>query len=581
MLTFLVLVFALLVLGLFGAGILPGVLQFIAAVLCLGCILVQGGAFRRLDWLAFFAMALVTMVVLTAVPLPRMLEHVIGKTAVLQHELVRKAAVEADQLGLIEPGEKHFSLSRNRAGTLRVVLLLLAGFAAAAITARFSSQWKHRYLVFLALFGTVMAVAGYYSRHVFPEGKSLWWLFDVPHGTPIGCFINPNHFGGFIAMLCPVAVILFIGGVSRRSYLEALLWALCSGVMTVAVTMSLSFGASIACLAAMGVLISLLLFRRKFKEGFSIVAVVVPAVVAVVICFGPALDKKFRQITDCAPESSVNFRPATWRDSLRILPDYPLLGTGAYGLRMILPQYRSTTSRREADFAENEYVQVPVEFGLCGLTLIIAMCACVAIKWRKNSAAGVISSTVGLAVGGAIAVVMAHSAVDFSIRVPLYFVVFCSLVGLVISPGVIAGGSPSVVASSWLDRLMARVAVPAVGVLIVGIISLFGRMPHDLDSDGYLADAGPQGLVRALEWSPTSWRAWYSLGNVAVGLIGPDEVKFGERCIARAAEYDPKNYLLWKRLAEVRLGMNNKTGASEAYKRAKDLRKWVSVPELD
>lgn len=581
MLTFLILSWSVLAMGFFGAGILPGILQSVAVVLCFGCILVQGAGFRRLDWLSLFAMALVTMVVLTAVPLPQIFECAMGKTAVLQHELARKAAAEAEQLGLVEPGEKHFSISRNRAGTFRVALLLLAGFAAAAITTRLSSPWKRRYLVFLTLFGTVVAVVGYYSRHVFPEGKSLWWLFDVPHGTPIGCFINPNHFGGFIAMLCPVAVILFLDGVFRHSLFEALLWALCFSVMAVGVIMSLSFGASIACLVAMGILICLLLFRRRFKEGLSIVAVVVPVVVAVMICFGPSLDKKFRQITDRAPESSVNFRPATWRDSLRIFPDYPLLGTGAYGLRMILPQYRTTTSRREADFAENEYVQVPVEFGLCGLMLIIAMCVCVAVKWRRNSAAGVISSTVGLAVGGAIAVVIIHSAVDFSIRVPLYFVVFCSLVGLVISPGVVDGSVRPVVASSWLDRLMARAAVPAVGMLIVGMISLFGRMPHDLDSDGYLAVAGPQGLVRALEWSPTSWRAWYGLGNVAVGLTGPDEVKFGERCIARAAEYDPRNYLVWKRLAEVRLGLNNKTGAREAYKRAKDLRKWVSMPELD
>jgi hypothetical protein len=188
----------------------------------------------------------------------------------------------------------------------------------------------------------------------------------------------------------------------------------------------------------------------------------------------------------------------------------------------------------------------------------------------------------GLSVVGVVAVVMTHSAVDFAIRVPLYFVVLCSMVGLVTGPeGNEGSGVAAGAATSLPRRLAARTVVPAVGVLIVGMVSLFGRMPYNLDSDSYLASAGPAELVRALEWSPASWRVWYHLGNATAAMGSTDEARFGERCVARAAEYDPKNYLVWRNLAEVRLRMNDRDGALEAYRRVKSLRSWVTIPELE
>ena len=113
------------------------------------------------------------------------------------------------------------------------------------------------------------------------------------------------------------------------------------------------------------------------------------------------------------------------------------------------------------------------------------------------------------------------------------------------------------------------------------MVSLFGRLPYDLDSYSYLSDAGPKDLMRALEWSPTSWRAWYGLANATAELGSEEKVAFGERCLVRAVEYDPKSYMLWRDLAQLRLGMNNKAGAMEAYRHVKSLRSWVKIPALE
>ncbi|MEI6972285.1 MAG: O-antigen ligase family protein, partial [bacterium] len=414
------------------------------------------------------------------------------------------------------------------------------------------------------------------------QGKSLWWLFEVAHGKPIGCFINRNHFAGFVAMLCAVSVGLFVDGLSRRRYLEASLWTLCFLAMSMAVFMSMSRGAWVAYVLAGFVLVAVMMFRRRFKAGICLLAVILVVLAAVVLPARLEFGDRIESTLDSSAESSLNFRIATWRDSVRILPDYPFLGTGANGLRMILPQYRLATTRREADFAENEYVQVPVELGLCGLLLVVSLCWMAARKWWMNNAAGAISPAVGLAVGGAVAVVMVHGAVDFAIRVPLYFVVFCSLVGLVVGSSVdrhVAEDEGQ--GRFFADGFIARFTIPVVGLLLVGTVSLYGKAPHDFDSDEYLGRAQPQQLINALEWSPTSWRAWYSLGAAAVSLGTPDETRFGERCMSRAAEYNPNSYFLWRELAVVRLRMNDRTGAEEAYRRGKALRSWVRVPGLE
>lgn len=581
--TFLVLVASVLLLGFFGAGVIPvGVFQPVAALLCIGGLFAPGAGDRRVGWLSLLAIALVALVFFTAVPFPSGLDRVMKSRVVAQNELVRKATGEAAHMGLAEPEAPHFCLSRNRAGTLRFVLLLVAGFAAAALAGSLPPPWKHRYLVFMVLFGTVVAIAGYLGQRVLPQGKNLWWLFEVAHGSPIGCFINRNHFAGFVAMLCPLAAVLFTDDLSRRRYPEAALWILCFLAMSFAVFMSLSRGAWLAYLASGLVLVGFTLLRRRFRTGLCLLAVILLALAAIVLPARQEFGDRIESTADSSEDSSLKFRLSTWRDSLRILPDYPLLGVGANGLRMILPQYRRTTTRREADFAENEYIQVPVELGLCGLALIVPLCVLVAFRWRENSLAGVITPTIGLAVGGAVAVVVTHAAVDFAIRVPLYFVVFCSMVGLVVGQGAtrdeadVAAKKPSLG-----ERLTARIAVPVVGIMIVGVVSLYGRAPHDYDADGYIARAGPVQLVQALEWGPTSWRVWYSLGRASAALDATDEIKFGERCIARAAEYDPNNYYVWRELATVRLRMGDRDGAMKAYKQARNLRSWIRIPELE
>jgi len=607
MTNFFLLLGSVLVLAVFAAGILPGVIQILALLLCIACIV---PAVRRTfpqassipGWRyspGLFAAVLAGLVLFSIVPFPSHCDVLMGHRRASQNALARKAIQDANRLGVVtdtgddtaKSGTPWFSMSRNRAGSMRILLLMISGFAAATLSSRLSAAWGERYLRAVTVIGLLMAVAGYVSQWVLPQEKHVWWFLDVPHGHPVACFINRNHFAGFVAMLCPVSLVLLAESISRRRVGGILLWGSSFGLMCMAVAASLSRGAWVACAVGLFVVVIMMGYRR-LAMGVGLSVLLLCVLTAVVWPHRHQLEERLKSASDYSTESSLMLRLLTSRDSLGIMRDYPLLGIGANGFRMMSPQYRTTIARKEFLNAEDEYVQLPVEFGFVGIVLVAGLFLAVGRKWRLNHRCGVVSRTVTLSVFAAIAVVMTHAVVEFALRVPLYAVVFASLVGLVVS----GGGARTITSPSGnMDnsghneedpshrrRLTGVVVLPAAGILIAVCVGLLGLSPHNLDSTDYIVTADAKQLCRALEWSPTSWQAWYHLGRCAIiADPGGETGRFGERCMTLAANYAPQNYPLWTELTEVRLRMGDREGAIAAYGQVKRLRSWVRIPELE
>jgi O-antigen ligase len=564
-------------LAILGAGVFPGVLSAIAALLCLGCLLFQGSANDRAGQMPVFTVGIVAFLVLTIMPLPAFLDFMIGHARISQNNAVRAVLKDAAMLGLADKSHPMFALSRNGAGTMRMILLAISGFAAAALSSRLPGEWKEKYLFLVVVIAALVAAGGYISQHIVPQGKYIWWYFPVPHGAePVACFVNRNHFGGFTAMLCPAAVIFFLENLTRKKFLRALFAAACFATLAFATIMSLSRGAWIAFLASMLAVDLLLLVYRRFVPAIGVFAVLCGVLYGVTQIPDSKLYERLGTLSHPFQTDSAVMRMSTWNDSLQVIANYPFVGTGMNGFRMIFPQYRSATTRKSFANAENEYVQLPVELGIVGLALALGLCLCVVRRWHANSAHGGIGEMVQIGVAGAVIAVAVHACLDFALRVPLYFVVFASLAGLVIS-----SSGDSVDASkdaAWRPR---RIGMPLTALLVVLLISCHGMKVYNMDSSDFLEAAKPPDLCRALVMSPTSWQAWYQLGVTAIGSTDSKMAAFGERCIACAAFYDPNNYRLWEPLAKVRLRLNDVDGALAAYGQLKTLRSWVQIPDLD
>lgn len=519
--------------------------------------------------LAAFMVAFLLMVGASVIPLPQTC-YPKDSVRMVQHALMQERLYDLRDAGFAEPGKPKIAHSRNRAGTLRMLQLSLACLAAAALAAHIHPEARERFLRVLILLAALLAVGGVISQWVLPQGKYLWWLWPVEHGKPVACFINRNHFGGYVGLLTPAALIVAATGFINRRWLSAGWWTVVSIVMLTAVFLSHSRGAWLATAASLIAVTGLLLIGKP-RLGLSLAGLGLILVLGLGFGLRERLAERFGTLGHLTSTLSASMRMDTWNDCLPAFRDYAWLGAGGNAFRMVFPQYRSATTRQSFGNAENEYLQIPVELGLMGSLLGLAIAVCILHRWLRNRAQ--LPLCLHAAVLGAVVTCLVHACFDFATRVPLYALTLACLLGL-------TQFTPSTASPRLRARQLARPG-PVLTFIILGVIALQVRDVHRLDSPDYLAKAGRDDLIQAVTWAPTSPWAWYNLGRVAMQKNNSDIRQVAEKLIATAIVYDPNNYILWRELAPLRLTLGDRDGAAAAYTELKRLRPWAGNAELD
>ena len=157
----------------------------------------------------------------------------------------------------------------------------------------------------------------------------------------------------------------------------------------------------------------------------------------------------------------------------------------------------------------------------------------------------------------------------------LYTITLAALVGLALKP---AQDSKDLPQKNGTPSFIYYLG----GLLLIAVIFFAGGPDTTkLDSSDNIKKASARELCRTLTYSPSSWQAWYHLGNTSIISGMPGSYEFGERCITQAVTYDPLNYRLLKQLCLVRMHHGDIDGAKEAYKKLNALRSWVKIHELE
>ncbi|OGV68577.1 MAG: hypothetical protein A2283_10890 [Lentisphaerae bacterium RIFOXYA12_FULL_48_11] len=571
MLIFILSTLTLTITAILGGGIFPFMIATIAAGLSIACLLTHTNI-KQSSLLPLLTGSLILILLATWIPLPSGLVANFGSRRTHQNLLAEKAIQKASELALIKPATSYYSITRNRAGTARMILLIIAGATLAALTAKMSAMWKERFVLFMILLITTIAALGFISQWILPQEKNLWWIFPVSHGKPVGCFVNRNHFGGFAALFAAPAIFLAADSLARKNYFQAMLRGFCLVILCFATFMSLSKGAWLALSASMLFATAVLLIQKKWLSSIILISSIAIAVAIITLVKVPnqQLNERLGSLSNISKNQSVAMRLSTWRDSYAILRDYPFSGTGANAFRTVFPQYRKATTRKPFEHAENEYVQIPVEFGIPATIVIIAILICIAARW-KSAFQTPNNALIALCVAGVLVTAATHSLTDFALRIPIYFLTVFSMIGLILSTSNIEQDTKHA-----FDHIL-----PLTGLLIVLLLSTSGKSVYKTDFSDFFETASNEEICRALVWSPTSWRAWYSLCRASVAIKSDEACRFGEKCLSQATQYDPRNYALWEELACLRLGIQDIDGAREAYRKLQELRPWKQISELE
>jgi hypothetical protein len=333
-------------------------------------------------------------------------------------------------------------------GLLGAFTLLLIGLSAAMSRVRL-----HALAGALAMMGTGLAVFGVVQLAFAVANKPVVYGFlKAPQGAlPFGPFINKNHAAGWLLMALPV-VFGYVCAMVQASWRERgrrlgpwLQWttrpeagwpalmSFCALAMATSIVLTKS-RSGIAALAIVLLVLGIFVVRnanRRLGRLLAVAAIAGFLVLTIAWAGSDATASHFAQASRDLPG-----RLEAWRDTLRIIRNFPWFGTGlgTFWIAMLVYQ----TGLRDQIFfqAHNDYLQLAAEGGL----LVCVPAAVAAVRLAVSAArrfadpedlmtywirAGAVAGIVGIA---------AQSLVEFSLQTPGNTALFVVLLALAIHP---------------------------------------------------------------------------------------------------------------------------------------------------
>ena len=307
--------------------------------------------------------------------------------------------------------------------------------------------------------GVALAIVGIVQKALIEPGNPMVYGFWQPQlggspglrsSNPFGPFINRNHFAGWMVMALPLVVaysyyvLQATAGPSLRHWSDRLRWVAtvdasrfllvgCSALlMATAVVLSASRSGIASVAVAMAVLFYFVL-KDSYQRGarWLVMGYLVVLVGGSVMWAGT--NETIGRFLAARTDSSGSGRLMAWRDTTRIITDFPISGTGlgTYGQAMLVYQ----TAGRPVMYAQahNEYLQLVAEGGALVIVPALVVVVLVLFGLRRRLSAGTDDTFTRWIRTGAVAGlagIAAQSIVEFSLQLPGNRVLFVLLLAI-------------------------------------------------------------------------------------------------------------------------------------------------------
>lgn len=301
-------------------------------------------------------------------------------------------------------------------------------------------------LMIISVLGAIIGVEAILQKLTSPE--AIYWFRSTPSGTPIGPWVYRNHFAGFMGMLFPLVVALFLAYRPEVHYEKNLkdrfialftlpganrylLLGAAAILMAVSIIFSLSRGGIITLCIAF--IFFILFSTRATKDKRTRWAFILTiAIVLMITWLGwhPIMERFGRIWGQNGLDTSG--RLPVVLDSINIFTSYPLFGTGFGTFVDTYPAVRSIGADAIFDHAHNDYIELLTDGGIVGFLLsgwfVLSILSSSIRTLNRRRERYSILVTSGALTG--ILALLFHSLVDFQMyngANGLYFFFLCGL----------------------------------------------------------------------------------------------------------------------------------------------------------
>ena len=461
--------------------------------------------------------------------------------------------------------------------TLEAALVAAAMLGATAFWADRGRDARAGARLVLALAATALAQSAF--------GAVQWSLHpDRVYGraspfvtAPFGSYVNHNHFAGLVEMAAVVALGAAVAAARRDGGPSPRSLALGGTALGLAAThlASRSRGGLLALAAGLLALGALTLAApsRHARSVRSRVALVAAGLV-VVLAFGlaavPASTRRhLATALRGATDASGEYRVDVARDTMRLAAQRPLLGWGLGAYADAFPSVKRAHGDVRTTHAESDVLEFLAEGGVFGLAVLGVLGFVIGRGLRARVREGRDPWRKGLAIaaaGGAIAL-LAHSFLDFNLRLPANALAFASLLGLSGAPRDAPKGRGGRAASLAGCAVFALLALCA-GWRAAGALA-FERAQAVREPQ--LRLAAWDGVLARHPYLAEAWREratlWWALSGRRSGPI-PSRLARAEHDLRRAVALRPHWAEAWADLGWVLSARGDAAGARQAFDRA-------------
>jgi O-antigen ligase len=245
--------------------------------------------------------------------------------------------------------------------------------------------------------GSVVVVYGLIQLHDTEVHGSTWdfinWHTSSFAQEIFSTFGNPNHLGGYLAMVLPAVLVIGLG--SRH-------WPgrTAAGLMVLVVLTELlrtsargAWTATVAVLVVLAVMLAPELRRRAALTAGTSAGVVAVAAAGMALDGKRFLSHPLSTLFQTGGSTSIEQRLQIWRAAVHIVVDHPLTGIGPDVFALVYPRYQSASwvaglgANYLVNGAHDIFMNVLADQGFVGLAVFLTLLVFVGLRsagtWRR------------------------------------------------------------------------------------------------------------------------------------------------------------------------------------------------------
>jgi O-antigen ligase len=313
-------------------------------------------------------------------------------------------------------------------------LAFLAAFSLfyGAVFREFSEErWRRRLAGWLVATGIVMTLVALAQAAAGTTTIYGLWRPTLDYAV-FGPYVNRSHFAGYLEMVIPLALAFAVEAFRRlgRAWERRRVGWLALGAPE-------GSGAILQATVAMLLVAGLLASQsRGGVMAFAVSAAALPfafrhrgqagIVVVVIVLLGLGWVGLGGVVEGFQKRGLEASRFVLWRDMVRMIPDFPLLGAGFNAFGTAYLRYQTIWRMLFIGQAHNDYLQVVLDLGVLGAGLVLGLLcqlfrAAVRAAPRSPLDAGVLAALLALGF---------HALVDFNWQIPANALTYVALAAL-------------------------------------------------------------------------------------------------------------------------------------------------------